>query len=226
MRCARGGVRMGRGRVKRGSASGEWERGSGEGECQITVPRPGQGGLNLLGPGKDLSILRPHIVSWYKVRHKRVRPVETFVGVVCKCGAARGSEEARKRSAGQPVPRGNKDDIRMSCLRLPGDLVRFLQRSRLFLLRRLPHLHGLRWARFAASCRNHMRNASTNQDKPIFVNDHLTPENKRLFAQALALKKEKQWQFLWVDNCRIKARKTTDNRVYRISGVGDLAVFS
>lgn len=65
-----------------------------------------------------------------------------------------------------------------------------------------------------------------NQDKPIFVNDHLTPENKRLFAQALALKKEKQWQFLWIDNCRIKARKSTDSRVYRISGVDDLAVFT
>lgn len=68
--------------------------------------------------------------------------------------------------------------------------------------------------------------AMMNQDKPIFVNDHLTPENKRLFAQALALKKEKQWQFLWVDNCRIKARKSTDSRVYRISGVSDLAVSS
>lgn len=62
--------------------------------------------------------------------------------------------------------------------------------------------------------------------KPVFINDHLTPENKRLFAQALALKKEKEWQFLWVENCKIKARKTKDSRVYRISGVSDLAVFA
>lgn len=60
----------------------------------------------------------------------------------------------------------------------------------------------------------------------MYINDHLTPENKRLFAQALALKKEKEWQFLWVDNCKIKARKTQDSNVYRISGVSDLAIFT
>ncbi|KAH9384010.1 hypothetical protein HPB48_025993 [Haemaphysalis longicornis] len=31
---------------------------------------------------------------------------------------------------------------------------------------------------------------------PVFVNEHLTPDNKRLFAQALALKKEKNLKFL------------------------------
>ncbi|XP_077491767.1 uncharacterized protein LOC144102349 [Amblyomma americanum] len=63
-------------------------------------------------------------------------------------------------------------------------------------------------------------------DKSVYVNDHLTPENKRLFAKALALKKEKGWKFVWVDNCRIKARKTEDSRVYRISGVDDIAMFT
>lgn len=67
---------------------------------------------------------------------------------------------------------------------------------------------------------------AARNDEPVFVNDHLTPESKRLFAQALALKKEKQWKFLWVNNCKIKARKTEDSRVHIISGVSDLAVFS
>lgn len=67
---------------------------------------------------------------------------------------------------------------------------------------------------------------TSRNDQPVFINDHLTPENKRLFAQALALKREKQWQFLWVDNCRIKARKGLDSRVYRISGVNDLEIFT
>lgn len=65
--------------------------------------------------------------------------------------------------------------------------------------------------------------APTDVNTPVYINDHLTPENKRLFAQALDLKKEKQWKFLWVDNCRIKARKTTDSTVYRISRAADLA---
>lgn len=68
--------------------------------------------------------------------------------------------------------------------------------------------------------------SGNNNAKPVYINDHLTPENKRLFAQALALKKEKEWQFLWVDNCKIKARKTQDSNVYRISGVSDLAIFT
>lgn len=62
--------------------------------------------------------------------------------------------------------------------------------------------------------------------KPIYINDHLTPENKRLFAQALALKREKQWEFLWTANGRILARKCKDSRVHRISGVNDLSVFT
>lgn len=64
------------------------------------------------------------------------------------------------------------------------------------------------------------------QHKPVYVNDHLTPDNKRLFAEALELKKEKGWQFLWVQNCRILARKSEDARVFRISGVRDLNVFT
>lgn len=44
-------------------------------------------------------------------------------------------------------------------------------------------------------------------DRPVFVNDHLTPEKKRLFAQALELKKAKDWKYLWTDNGIIKARK-------------------
>lgn len=32
---------------------------------------------------------------------------------------------------------------------------------------------------------------TARQERPVFVNDHLTAENKRLFAQAFSLKKEK-----------------------------------
>lgn len=63
------------------------------------------------------------------------------------------------------------------------------------------------------------------QNYPVFVNEHLTPDNKRLFAKALALKKEKGWQFLWTSNCHIKARQTENGRVFRIASDRDLAVF-
>lgn len=62
-------------------------------------------------------------------------------------------------------------------------------------------------------------------EKPVFVNDHLTPENKRLFAQALELKKAKNWKHLWTDSCVIKARKSDDSRVFRIREAGHLSVF-
>lgn len=66
---------------------------------------------------------------------------------------------------------------------------------------------------------------SATIDSPVYINDHLTPANKSLFAKALALKKEKKWMFLWTDNCQIKARKTTDSRVLRIRKESDLSKF-
>lgn len=63
-------------------------------------------------------------------------------------------------------------------------------------------------------------------DQPVFVNDHLTMENKRLFAKALALKKEKKWQFLWTDNCQILARMNEDCKVNRIVTEADLRIFN
>lgn len=61
---------------------------------------------------------------------------------------------------------------------------------------------------------------------PVFINEHLTFENKKLFSKALELKKEFGWRFLWTDNCRIKARKTEDSKVYRIATESDLRVFT
>lgn len=61
---------------------------------------------------------------------------------------------------------------------------------------------------------------------PVFVNDHLTSENKKLFSKALELKKQFRWRFLWTDNCRIKARKTKDSKVYRIATENDQRVFT
>ncbi|KAH7938513.1 hypothetical protein HPB49_024749 [Dermacentor silvarum] len=61
---------------------------------------------------------------------------------------------------------------------------------------------------------------------PIFVNDHLTPQNKALFSKALALKKANNWKHLWTDNCQIKARKTNESRICRIADESDLSLFN
>nr|XP_037273122.1 zinc finger protein 35-like [Rhipicephalus microplus] len=59
-------------------------------------------------------------------------------------------------------------------------------------------------------------------NNPVYINDHLTPENKALFSQALASKKGNNRKFLWTDNCQIKARKTTESKVLRITCEADL----
>lgn len=63
-------------------------------------------------------------------------------------------------------------------------------------------------------------------DSPVYLNDHLTMANKKLFAKALALKKEKKWQFLWTENCQIKARWNEESKVFRIATESDLKIFA
>lgn len=86
-------------------------------------------------------------------------------------------------------------------------------------------------AEFISKARKARLNATTlgfppSAETKVFVNDHLTQENKRLFAQALELKKQHNWRFLWTDNCRIKARKTEGSRVYVISCTSDLSLIT
>ncbi|KAJ0183458.1 hypothetical protein K1T71_001434 [Dendrolimus kikuchii] len=46
----------------------------------------------------------------------------------------------------------------------------------------------------------------------IFVNDHLTTRNKTLLSKAKALAKEHNYQFIWVKNMKIFARKNNTTR--------------
>lgn len=64
------------------------------------------------------------------------------------------------------------------------------------------------------------------QQKPVYVNEHLTAENKLLFSKALALKRQYNWLYLWTENGVIKARQSTVGRVFRILRENDLSVFS
>lgn len=61
---------------------------------------------------------------------------------------------------------------------------------------------------------------------PVYVNEHLSPDNKRLFGKAVTFKKEKNWRFLWTENCQIKARQSEDSKVFRIMSESDLRIFA
>lgn len=87
--------------------------------------------------------------------------------------------------------------------------------------KRSSFLSEARKARLATSSLNF----NDREDSPIFINEHLTPENKRLLGKARALKKDKNWMFVWTENCVIKARKTINSRVFRVLTDHDLAIF-
>lgn len=59
--------------------------------------------------------------------------------------------------------------------------------------------------------------------KPIFVNDHLTPQNKLLYKQARLISKEKGYKYIWLSECKILLRKNDTSKVLLISSECDLS---
>lgn len=56
----------------------------------------------------------------------------------------------------------------------------------------------------------------------IYVSDHLTPPNKLLLKKARELKKELNYTYLWVRDCKIFMRKTDGSKSILISNIKDL----
>ncbi|XP_026315972.1 uncharacterized protein LOC113227299 [Hyposmocoma kahamanoa] len=56
----------------------------------------------------------------------------------------------------------------------------------------------------------------------IFINDHLTLEDKLLLNKAKTLAKEKYFEFTWVKGCKIYARKSPTSHVITIKSEADL----
>ncbi|KAL4720828.1 hypothetical protein ACJJTC_014996 [Scirpophaga incertulas] len=56
----------------------------------------------------------------------------------------------------------------------------------------------------------------------IFVNDHLTAENKRLLTSVKGLAKEKSFSYVWVKHSKIHVRKNDTSPVFIISTPSDL----
>lgn len=57
---------------------------------------------------------------------------------------------------------------------------------------------------------------------PIYINDHLTVQNKNLLSKAKALAKESNFQFFWVKHCKIMARKSPTSPIIMIKTERDL----
>ncbi|XP_047536566.1 uncharacterized protein LOC125070663 [Vanessa atalanta] len=58
--------------------------------------------------------------------------------------------------------------------------------------------------------------------KPIFVNDHLSPQNKLLYSRARRLGKELRFRYIWLNDCKIFLRKNDNSKVIFIANESDL----
>lgn len=61
-----------------------------------------------------------------------------------------------------------------------------------------------------------------NEESPVYVNEHLCPSMKRLLGMAVSRKRQFQWRYVWVQNCKILARKAYGAPIVQISCEGDL----
>ena len=56
----------------------------------------------------------------------------------------------------------------------------------------------------------------------VFINENLSPHSKSLFFQANKLKKEKNWSYIWTNNCTIYMRKIDNSPAIKIQDEADL----
>lgn len=56
----------------------------------------------------------------------------------------------------------------------------------------------------------------------IYVNDHLTPANKRLLTMAKTAAKDKHYLYVWVKHCKIHVRKNDTSNVFIVAKDNDL----
>lgn len=61
-----------------------------------------------------------------------------------------------------------------------------------------------------------------NCNDPLYVNDHLTIENKNLLRQTRELCKQKNYKFVWVRECKILVRKNEGSRIIHIENGSSL----
>lgn len=59
-------------------------------------------------------------------------------------------------------------------------------------------------------------------DVDIYLNEHLTVENKALLAETRKMAKDLGWKYVWVEKCTILTRKDSTSKVLRISYSTDI----
>uniref|UniRef100_A0A8D8Z9A5 FP protein C-terminal domain-containing protein n=2 Tax=Cacopsylla melanoneura TaxID=428564 RepID=A0A8D8Z9A5_9HEMI len=59
-------------------------------------------------------------------------------------------------------------------------------------------------------------------ERPIFINEHLTPLRKQILFEARKLKTDQNYKFLWVKGCKIFIRKTETSPVIQLNCMEDL----
>lgn len=80
---------------------------------------------------------------------------------------------------------------------------------------------------FVAAARGKKKIATSNlgysgDDRRIYVNDHLTPQNKNLLNQVKLIAKEKYYSYVWVRYAKIHVRKNDSSPVITVHSVLDL----
>lgn len=82
---------------------------------------------------------------------------------------------------------------------------------------------------FIAAAKKH-KNITVNElglhgDSKIFINDHLTTSNKLLLNKTKSLARERGFEFVWVQACKIFVRKSQTSPKYQIRTEEDLKKF-
>ncbi|KAJ2940120.1 hypothetical protein O0L34_g13696 [Tuta absoluta] len=60
------------------------------------------------------------------------------------------------------------------------------------------------------------------EDQRIYINDHLTPENKDLLNRTKKIADELNYKYVWVNRCRILVRKSDTSPIFSIQCLSDL----
>uniref|UniRef100_A0A8D8W053 PHD-type domain-containing protein n=1 Tax=Cacopsylla melanoneura TaxID=428564 RepID=A0A8D8W053_9HEMI len=63
---------------------------------------------------------------------------------------------------------------------------------------------------------------SQDNEKAVYVNEQLSPTNKKLFYEANQIRKEKKYEFLWFADNKILMKKTKESRAIRIYSKEDV----
>lgn len=96
---------------------------------------------------------------------------------------------------------------------IPNIIIKFTQRNR-----KIEFLAAVRARRGLTTADLGMDGAAG----PVFVSDHLAPQNKLLYGRVRQLGREAGYKYIWVNECKIFIRKNDTSKIILISSVEDL----